>query len=256
MRRRAPVGTLAWTRDTRGLLSIPDRIAFLGQACVYGLATLPDEFRRALGIRRRRLARIDPSLIKAPDSRLARDAEELIAEAAPAMVVNHCHRTYAWGAALALHDGLRFDSEVVYLASLLHDLHFADPHAMPNAHCFTLPATEAAGSLAAEAGWDEGRRALAAEAITLHLNLRPPRNSPEAYAVYAGARLDVAGYRYGDVHPDALRSVLDRHPRLDLKRESAPMFEAQAAANPGSRAHFYTRYLAVNWFVRRAPFDE
>ncbi|MFL5821384.1 MAG: hypothetical protein ACJ76S_11955 [Solirubrobacteraceae bacterium] len=233
-----------------------DRIAFLGQAAIYGLATLPDEIRRALGIRRRRLAGLDASLIKPPDSQLAREAEELIAAVVPAMVVNHCHRTYAWGAALALHDGLRFDGEVVYLASLLHDLHFADPNAMAQPHCFTLPAAERATSLGAQAGWDKARCELAAEAITLHLNLRPPQNSPEAYAVYAGARLDVAGYRYGDLHPDALATVLERHPRLQLKRDSAPMFEAQAESNPGSRAHFYTRYLAVNWFVRRAPFEE
>jgi hypothetical protein len=34
------------------------------------------------------------------------------------------------------------------------------------------------------------------------------------------------------------------------------MFAAQSAVNRGSRADFYHRLLAVNWFIRRAPFDE
>jgi hypothetical protein len=50
--------------------------------------------------------------------------------------------------------------------------------------------------------------------------------------------------------------VLERHPRLALKRDSAPMFRAQSSANRSSRADFYTRFLGVNWFVRHAPFDE
>jgi hypothetical protein len=111
-------------------------------------------------------------------------------------------------------------------------------------------------ALGAEAGWDEARTKAAAEAITLHLNLWPPRESPEARYVFLGARLDVVGYRYWDLHPETVQRVLARHPRLQLKRESAPMFERQAAANPGSRVHFYTRYLAVTWFLGRAPFAE
>jgi hypothetical protein len=87
-------------------------------------------------------------------------------------------------------------------------------------------------------------------------NLRPPRHSAEAYVVYAGARLDVAGYRYSHLHPTTVGSLLERHPRLDMKRAAAPMFDAEAAGNRGSRVHFYTRYLAVKWFMRRPPFPE
>jgi hypothetical protein len=252
----AQLGTLAWTRETGGILRRRDRWTVLGQACLYGLATLPAEVRRVLGIRRRRLTRIDPSALAPPDSRASREAEQLIADGAPAMVVNHSHRTYAWAAALAAHDGVPFDREVVYVASLLHDLYFAEPKRLPELHCFTLPAAERALALGAEAEWDEARAQSAAEAITLHLNLWPPKESPEARFVFLGARLDVVGYRYWDLHPETVGHVLARRPRLELKRQSGPMFARQAAANPGSRVHFYTRYLAVNWFIRRAPFAE
>jgi hypothetical protein len=202
------------------------------------------------------LERIDPAVLEPPDSRASREAERLIAEVASPMVVSHSHRTYAWGAALAAHDGMRYDKEVVYVASLLHDLYFENPAALAHSHCFTLPAAERVAALGDEMGWADARARIAAEAVTLHLNLWPPRDSAEAYVVFVGARLDVVGYRYWDLHPDTVGPVLERHPRLHLKREAVAGFEAQAAANPGSRIHFYTRYLAGNWFTRRAPFDE
>jgi hypothetical protein len=256
MVRTGSLGTLAWARETRGIMRRRDRLAFLGQGCLYVLATLPWELRRALGIKRRRLACIDSSLLRPPDSRVCREAEQLVAEGTSPMVANHSHRTYAWGAAMAAHDGLRYDREVVYVASLLHDLYAEHPTVLPYPHCFTLPEAEKAQELSESAGWEKRRGSAAAEAITLHANLWPPRGSPESYVVFVGARLDVVGYRYWDLHPETLRAVLERYPRLDLKRESAPIFEAQASANPGSRMHFMTRYLGVTWFMRHAPFDE
>lgn len=254
--RRDRVGTLAWTRETNGVLRASDRFAFLGQACLYGLSVLPWEVRRALGLKRRRLEGIDPAALTPPDSRASREAEALVAERTSPMVASHSHRTYAWGAALAAHDDLPFDREVVYVASLLHDLYAEHPRALPQPHCFTLPAAERATELGGSAGWNESRRTATAEAITLHANLWPPRDSAEAYVVFVGARLDVVGYRYWDLHPETVRAVLDRHPRLALKRESIPIFDAQSAANPGSRMEFMTRYLAVKWLLQRAPFDE
>jgi hypothetical protein len=255
-RNKAGLGTHAWVRATQGILRGRDRWAVLGQACLYGLSTLPAEARRTLRIQPRRLARIEPADLTPPDSAASREAERLVAEATSPMVVNHCYRTYAWGAALAAHDGLRYDKEVVYVASLLHDLYFERPTALPHPHCFTLPAAQEAMAVAEAAGWNEQRRMATADAITLHMNLVPPRNSAEAKVVFVGARLDVVRYRHWDLHPETVRRVLERHPRLDLKEKSCQGFAAQAAANPGSRIHFYTRNLAINWLTRRAPFEE
>jgi hypothetical protein len=250
------VGTLSWTRQTHGILSGSDRWTLLGQAGLYALATLPAEVRRALGIPRGGRVAVDVAIFAPPDSRAAREAEQLVAEHTPPTVANHARRTYAWAAALAATDGLSYDREVVYVASLLHDLYFARPEALPGPHCFTLPAADDTLALAADAGWDQRRATAAAEAITLHANVWPPRQSPEAYLVFTGSRLDVIGYRHWDLHADTVRHVLERHPRLDFKRESRPLFAAQAAGNPGSRLHFLTRLVGANWFMERAPFDE
>jgi HD domain len=250
------LGTYPWVRRTGGILRWRDRWRLFGQATLYGMATLPWELRRALGIRRRRIASIEPTTLLPPDSRIAREAQEQLAESAGPMVINHSHRTFAFGAAIAAHDGIDFDREVVYVASLLHDLYWERPQEPPHPHCFTLPAAESALALASANGWAEERRRAVADAIALHLNVWPPRDSNESNVVFVGARLDVVGYRHWDLDPATADRILRRHPRLDLKRESARGFELQAAANPGSRVHFQTRYLASKWFTRRAPFDE
>jgi hypothetical protein len=57
------------------------------------LATLPWEVRRALGIKRRRLAPVDPAALAPPDSAACREAEQLVAEGTSAMVASHSHGT-------------------------------------------------------------------------------------------------------------------------------------------------------------------
>lgn len=250
------VGRLAWLRETSGLLRNRDRVALLGQTIIYGLVTAPAEVRRVFGIKRRRVAALDAAELHPPDSIAARSAEECVADMVSSMVVNHSYRTYWWGAVLAAHDGLVFDKEVAYVASLMHDTYVDKPNAIEGPHCFTLPAIQAMERLGRDAGWEEDRIDLACEAISLHLNLIPPRVGPEAYAVFLGARLDVVGFRYEELGDAARNEVLARYPRLDLKRETTPLFESQAQANRGARMHFYTRFLGAIWFMRHAPFDE
>jgi hypothetical protein len=254
--RTARLGTFAWVRQTDGILRWRDRWRLLGQACLYGAATLPWELRRLFGLDRRKLAQLDPALLRPPDSKAAREAEELMDESVGAMVASHSRRTYAFAAALAGQDGLDYDREVVYVASLLHDLYWEHPDKPPRPHCFTLPAAEQALDLARTQKWQRSRQDVLADAITLHLNVWPPRDSVECYLVFVGARLDVAGYRHWDLHSETVKTIVERYPRFNLKRESAHGFDAQAAANPGSRVHFETRYLASKWFTRHAPFDE
>jgi hypothetical protein len=256
MSRRTGVGTLVWVRRTDGILERRDRWTLLGQAFLYAVAMLPAEGRRLLGLRGRRSAPADRSVLVPPDSKVSRDAERLVAGATPPVVANHSRRTYAWAAALAALDGYSYDREVVYVASLLHDLYFARPNEPARPHCFTMPAADYTISFVRRCGWTEGRAAIAAEAITLHASVWPPRNTVEAYLVFAGSRLDIVGYRYGDLHPDMAHAVLNMYPRLDLNRRSSNFMSDQAAANPGSRVDFLSRLPGAEWFMRRSPFPE
>jgi hypothetical protein len=136
---------------------------------------------------------------------------------------------------------------------------FAEPQRTADSRpcCFTLPGVEAALDLGARAGWDQQRQDAAAEAISLHLNLLLGLgHGVEAYLVYAGTRLDATGYRYWDLHPEAVKAVLESYPRLGLKRAWVEMMGKQASGTPGTRSHFYTRSLRGNRFIMNAPFEE
>ena len=130
---------------------------------------------------------------------LLKDAEEICRRQRPEFLINHCYRTFVWASLLAAHEGRSYDEEMLYIASLLHDTGLsatASPSVPPT--CFTLvgvdqvPACATASDVAA----DRWRRA--AEAITLHMNLRvTPNDGVEAYLLTFGTQLDAigAGYR-------------------------------------------------------------
>ncbi len=60
--------------------------------------------------------------IKAPDSKIARDAEELARTVSNDMLFNHVMRCYWFGEFFARKQGVKVDSELMFLSSVLHDL--------------------------------------------------------------------------------------------------------------------------------------
>lgn len=251
--RPATVGTLDWATRTGGRLSLRDRLRLVAQALLIESRSWPDRFLRRLDVGRDRLAKIDLDQLRIPDSLACRDAERLCAEQTPPVVLVHSQRSYVWGTILAAHDRISFDEELLWIASLLHDLGFVDRGATAKPECFTLVGARAAMAIDSE-GWDDERRRSVAEAITLHLNLHVDlSHGPEAHLLWAGTRLDAVGWRYWDVAPGTAAAVLERYPRLDLKEYFPAVFEKEAALVPGSRTHFYTRYLGASRLVRRAP---
>src|SRR5215204_2719973 len=63
-----------------------------------------------------------PSLVAVPDTAVAAAATELLTATSPPALVNHCLRTFQFGAALGVRDELDVDLEMLYIGSALHDL--------------------------------------------------------------------------------------------------------------------------------------
>ena len=182
-RRGARVGSLSWARHTRGALRPADRLRLLGQGVRGQLPQILRLVGGYMGIRPRRRAAALDVLPAPPDSGAARQAEELCDRQRPEILVNHCYRTYLWAAILASRQGLRYDEELLYVSSLLHDLGLSeqgDPQ--PDPGCFALVGAKRCQEVGALYGWDPDRRVRAAEAVTLHMNLRVrPKEGVEAY---------------------------------------------------------------------------
>jgi hypothetical protein len=247
------VGSLAWLHETDGILRRRDYLPLLGQGLLSHGHALPSLLRHRRGIVSNNAAK-DLIQVPIPDTEASHAAERLCAQV-PA-VVNHSYRTYLWGALLGIRDEINYDPEALYVAAVVHDIGFAEqPHTSGGRPCcLAVPAVKAVMELGSAAGWDDARCEVVAEAISLHVNLYVGRErGPIAYLLFAGARLDQIGFRYGDLSRDAVHQVIARYPRENWKSTCCSLMNKQAI---GSRCDFYRRRLAGNWFIQHAPFAD
>ncbi len=171
-----------------------------------------------------------------PSSPAARAALAVAEEYHTDAVVNHCVRSYLWGAAQGRLTGLGFDDELLFVAAMLHDLAL-----VPEFDNHSLPFEHAGGHVAwvfgAGAGWSRERSTRAAEIIVRHMwDEVDPAVDPEGHLLCIGTGLDISG-RNAELWPETLRAdVLDRYPRLTLREEFLACFRDQAARKPTSSA--------------------
>src|SRR5258708_32486949 len=57
-----------------------------------------------------------------PDSRVARDATELVRESTTDLIFGHSRRVYWYANRHGRREGLSFDPELLYIAAMFHDL--------------------------------------------------------------------------------------------------------------------------------------
>src|SRR6201993_4395160 len=57
-----------------------------------------------------------------PDSKLAREATELVRDTEPPLLFNHSTRVYYFGSLAGKKRGLKFDPEMLYVGAMFHDM--------------------------------------------------------------------------------------------------------------------------------------
>ena len=163
-------------------------------------------------------------------------AREIVVRYSSAALVNHCDRSYLWSASLGELERISYDAELLYVASMLHDLGLVpafDNHLAP----FEDAGGDVGWVFGAGAGWPTDRRGRVKEIIVRHMwpEVDPVRDA-ESHLLLEGTALDIAG-RNADRWPADFRAaVLRRHPRLTLATEFAAAFEDQARRKPGCAA--------------------
>lgn len=165
-----------------------------------------------------------------------RAAREVVTEYSSAALVNHCERSYLWSAALGELAGIAHDRELLFVASMVHDLGLVpafDNHLAP----FEDAGGDAGWVFAAGAGWPRERRTRVKEIVIRHMwDEVDPAFDAEGHLLCEGTGLDISGRR-PDRWPAALRTeVLERFPRLGLPAEFIAAFQDQARRKPGCAA--------------------
>jgi hypothetical protein len=174
--------------------------------------------------------------LRPPDTLATRAAREVVAHYSSSALVNHCERAYLWSAALGELTGAVYDRELLYVASMLHDLGL-----MPAFDNYRAPFEDAGGDVgwvfAAGTGWPPERRTRVKDIIIRHMWREvDPSLDIEGHLLCEGTGLDISG-RNANTWPAALRAeVVERFPRLDLVAQFLGAFHDQAERKPGCAA--------------------
>ncbi|GAA0464947.1 HD domain-containing protein [Parasphingorhabdus litoris] len=238
------VGTLDWAKKTDGILSRAEYVGLHKQ-----LITLQfKEFRAWLsskGFGRSKPLDFDLDDIIIPDSSIALQTDELVRDMSSSPLHSHCVRTYIWGYLLGKQAELKFDPEIFYIASILHDLGLVEPHVQKSScACFAVTGAQKAEEFLLSASWDTDKISKVFEAISLHLNLdvRAVDHFPEAEMLANGAHLDVVGSHYRRLSKQTVDAVIRRFPRdgflADIKGHIETPHHARTRATMLNRIGF------------------
>jgi len=208
---------------------------------------------RGVSIDGARLDRHDLERLTVPDSAAARAAEELATSVQPTALTNHGVRSYAWGALLGLSESRPFESEVLYVAALLHDIGLLESHDRGND--FEADGAAAARELLVSVGWEAERADRAAHAIRDHWDGPENEDEVESLLLAYGTSVDVGGWRVQEFDPDTFADVVEAAPRDGFKQQFIELVEKQAAAKPWCHLGPLAANPAFAARVLAAPFD-
>ncbi|MCF5664777.1 HD domain-containing protein [Pseudomonas marginalis] len=152
----------------------------------------------------------------APDSELARKASALVKRVHTKPLLHHVHRTWWFAEFLGQQRGQKYDSEVVYLAALLHDLGLTAEFAADQR--FEVDGADAASRFLQANGYAESKAELVWDAIALHSSAGiADRKQPEIALIYLGAHVDVMGLNIEQITPSLIEDTLVLYPRIGMK---------------------------------------
>lgn len=189
-----------------------------------------------------------------PDTAMARQAIDLVQSCEPTYLFNHSMRSYLFGAAVGRKLNLNYDAEVLFLASIMHDLGLASPY--DTAGSFEVNGARAARDFMLAQSASQERADRVHEAIALHSAVGiANRKDIETRLLHFGAGVDVIGYHAEDVDRSTKEAIVRARPRLDFKRAFLELLEAQIAEKPDCHIAGHMG-LGFGQKLRQAPFTE
>jgi HD superfamily phosphodiesterase len=170
--------------------------------------------------------------VTVPDTKLARDATDLIRDSTTDLIYHHSRRVFWFGSLQGRNREISFDPELLYIGAMFHDLGLNEPF-------------RSSGRRFEVDGADEARRFLQAyripedsirrvwTAIALHTTPAIPEfMEPEVALVTAGVEYDVLGIGYHDISDASRAEITALHPRPDFKHGILQAFTDGIAAKP------------------------
>ncbi|MET9021926.1 HD domain-containing protein [Actinopolymorpha sp. NPDC004070] len=195
-------------------------------------------------------------LVVSPESAVSAAALEMATAYFSSTMLNHSLRVYVWAAAHGTSQNIHFDPELLFVASLFHDIGLV-PEFDSHAVSFEEAGGQVARVFAAGAGWPAERRERLPELISRHvLGDRVDLSmDPEGHLLARAAGVEITGRHADDFSPGFKAEVLQRYPRLSFIEEFLALSHEQAQRKPDSPP---ATWIRTNLDARMAdnPLDE
>jgi hypothetical protein len=203
--------------------------------------------------------------VRLVDSEIARLATDLSRSASPAYLFNHAMRTFLFGSLVGRALGQKFDDEVLYLASVLHDLGLTERFEgdLP----FEIQGAEAAKHFLEEHAYAKEKIGIVWDGIAMHASAIGQYKQPEIALVGEGAGADVIEPDFSKIKRSDADEIVRAFPRLKFKDAFVTTCTDVVRKHPRGasssfmrdvRERYVPEFRPVNFCDRiaKAPFSE
>lgn len=160
--------------------------------------------------------------IRIPDSTIAREATELVRDAASPLLFDHSRRVFLFGSLRG--QGLAYDPELLYVGAMFHDLGLTERYRRTDQR-FEIDGADEARRFLQRHGITDDAADRVWTAIALHTTPEIPLHmSAEIALVTRGVELDVLGLGYDAITEAQRTAVTTAHPRPDFKNRILDAF--------------------------------
>lgn len=148
-----------------------------------------------------------------PDSKMAREATELVRDTESDLLFHHSRRVFLFGALTGQRKNLQFDPELLYIGAMFHDMGLTAEYSSAT-NRFEVDSANTARDFLRQHGIGEQEVDLVWDAIALHTTPGIPEHKKSVVAlVTAGVEMDVLGLAYDQFPAEQRELVVAAHPR-------------------------------------------
>ena len=148
-----------------------------------------------------------------PDSKLAREATELVRDTESPLLFNHSTRVYYFGSLAGKQRGLKFDPELLYVGAMFHDMGLT-PRYSSKSDRFEVDGANAAKTFLQQHKISQPEIYTVWTAIALHTTPGIPQYMDPVVALLTnGVEMDVLGIAYSEFSDADRDAIVAAYPR-------------------------------------------
>jgi HD superfamily phosphodiesterase len=157
--------------------------------------------------------------VTVPDSKLAREATELVRGTESPLLFNHSTRVYYFAALAGKKRGLKFDPELLYIAAIFHDIGLT-PRYSSKTDRFEVDGANVARAFMSQHNIPQRELDTVWTAIALHTTPGIPQYMDPVVALLTnGVEMDVLGIAYSEFANADRAAIVAAYPRTEHFKE-------------------------------------